>query len=77
MVERARIVLLAADGKLDKEIAVALNITAHKAAGGGTGLWIWVWRDWRRTLRAAGARRAFRPGIPPLAASGRGRTSSQ
>ena len=32
MVERARIVLLAATGKLDKEIAAALNITAHKAA---------------------------------------------
>jgi transposase len=32
MVERARIVLLAAGGKLDKEIAAALNITAHKAA---------------------------------------------
>jgi transposase len=32
MVERARIVLLAASGKLDKEIAASLNITAHKAA---------------------------------------------
>ena len=32
MVERARVVLLAAGGKLDKEIAAALNITAHKAA---------------------------------------------
>src|SRR6202521_5666625 len=32
VVERARIVLLAASGKQDKEIAAALNITAHKAA---------------------------------------------
>jgi transposase len=32
MVERARIVLLAAAGKQDREIAAALNITAHKAA---------------------------------------------
>src|ERR1700694_1427996 len=32
VVERARIVLLAASGKQDKEIAAAVNITAHKAA---------------------------------------------
>src|SRR5260221_12281517 len=32
MVERARIVLLAATGKQDKEVAAALGITAHKAA---------------------------------------------
>ena len=32
MVERARIVLLAAAGKQDREIAAALSITAHKAA---------------------------------------------
>jgi transposase len=32
VVERARIVLLAAAGKQDKEIAAELNITAHKAA---------------------------------------------
>lgn len=32
LVERARIVLLAADGKQDKEIAAELEITAHKAA---------------------------------------------
>jgi transposase len=32
MVERARIVLLAAAGKQDKEVAAALSITAHKAA---------------------------------------------
>jgi transposase len=32
MVERARIVLLAAAGKQDKEVAVELGITAHKAA---------------------------------------------
>jgi transposase len=32
LVERARIVLLAADGKQDKEVAAELNITAHKAA---------------------------------------------
>src|SRR5229473_6055623 len=32
MVERARIVLLASTGKQDKEVAAALNITAHKAA---------------------------------------------
>jgi transposase len=32
MVERARIVLLAATGKQDKEVAAALNITAHKVA---------------------------------------------
>jgi len=32
MVERARIVLLAATGKQDKNVAAALNITAHKAA---------------------------------------------
>jgi transposase len=32
LVERARIVLLAAAGKQDKEVAAELNITAHKAA---------------------------------------------
>src|SRR6267378_4427161 len=32
MVERARIVLLAATGKQDKEVAAELGITAHKAA---------------------------------------------
>ena len=32
LVERARIVLLAAAGKQDKEVAAALSITAHKAA---------------------------------------------
>jgi transposase len=32
LVERARIVLLAATGKQDKEVAAALSITAHKAA---------------------------------------------
>ena len=32
VVERARIVLLAAAGKQDKEVAAALSITAHKAA---------------------------------------------
>ena len=32
VVERARIVLLAAAGKQDREIAASLNITAHKAA---------------------------------------------
>jgi transposase len=32
LVERARIVLLAAEGKQDKEIAAELNMTAHKVA---------------------------------------------
>lgn len=32
LVERARIVLLAAEGKQDKEIAAELNLTAHKVA---------------------------------------------
>src|SRR5271155_5606157 len=32
VVERARIILLAAAGKQDREIAASLNITAHKVA---------------------------------------------
>jgi DNA-binding NarL/FixJ family response regulator len=38
-VERARIVLRAADGWQDKEIARELGITPEKAARWGTGFW--------------------------------------
>ncbi len=61
MVERARIVLLAATGKQDKEVAAELGITAHKAAR---------WRNRFLDLGIAGlekdAPRAGRtPRIPP------------
>jgi transposase len=57
LVERARIVLLAAAGKQDKDIAAALEITAHKAA------------RWRKRFLAAGMagleKDAPRPGRTP------------
>jgi transposase len=57
LIERARIVLLAADGKQDKEIAGDLEITAHKAA------------RWRKRYLDAGLesleRDAPRPGRTP------------
>ena len=57
MVERARITLLAASGKQDKEIAAELSITAHKVA------------RWRKRYLACGleglAKDAPRPGRTP------------
>jgi len=57
LVERARIVLLAAAGKQDKEIAAELGITAHKAAR---------WRNRFLDLGMAGLEKdAPRPGRTP------------
>src|ERR1039458_1057225 len=57
LVERARIVLLAAAGRQDKEVAAELGITAHKAA------------RWRQRFLAAGMvgleKDAPRPGRTP------------
>jgi len=62
VVERARIVLLAAQGRQDKEIAIALKITEKKASR---------WRKRFLTLGLAGLERdASRPGrTPKLTAS--------
>ena len=58
LVERSRIVLLAADGTRDSDIAVALNITPHKAAR---------WRSRFLELGLAGLEKdAARPGRPVL-----------
>jgi TPR repeat protein len=56
LVERARIVLLAAAGKPDKEIAAELGMTAHKAARWRTRFLDLECRAWRRTPRGPGAR---------------------
>jgi transposase len=57
VVERARIVLLAAAGKQDREIAASLNITAHKAAR---------WRDRFLDFGITGLEKdAPRPGRTP------------
>ena len=45
-VERARIVLLAAEGKTDLEIAVRLNITNQKAARWRKRFCSSIWRAW-------------------------------
>jgi transposase len=58
LVERSRIVLLAADGTRDSDIAVALNITPHKAAR---------WRSRFLEFGLAGLEKdAARPGRPVL-----------
>ena len=58
LVERSRIVLLAADGARDSDIAVALDITPHKAAR---------WRSRFLELGLAGLEKdAARPGRPVL-----------
>jgi transposase len=58
LVERSRIVLLAADGTRDSDIAAALNITPHKAAR---------WRSRFLELGLAGlGKDAARPGRPVL-----------
>ena len=58
LVERSRIVLLAADGRRDSDIAAALNITPHKAAR---------WRSRFLELGLAGLEKAAaRPGRPVL-----------
>ncbi len=45
-IERAKVVLLAAEGKTDLEIAAALNISNQKAAVGGSGFGSSIWRAW-------------------------------
>ena len=58
LVERSRIVLLAAEGARDSDIAATLNITAHKAAR---------WRSRFLALGLAGLEKdAPRPGRPAL-----------
>jgi FixJ family two-component response regulator len=57
VVERARIVLLAAEGRQDKQIAAAMKITPKKVSG---------WRSRFLTLGMAGLERdASRPGRAP------------
>ena len=60
VVERARIVLLAAAGKQDKEIAAELGISVQKSARWRLGFWNQAWPGWRKTLRGQAALRAFR-----------------
>ena len=59
VVERARIVLLAAAGKQDKEIA-ADRISVQKSARWRARFLKTGVTDWRRTLRVRDALRAFR-----------------
>jgi hypothetical protein len=46
VVERAGIVLFAAAGRQDKEIAVLLSMTPKKVSPWRKRLWRWVWRGY-------------------------------
>ena len=61
VVERSRIVLLAAEAKQDLEIAATLKITPRRRHAGAPGFFERVWRAWRKTRRG----RAARPGSLP------------
>src|ERR1017187_2989154 len=67
-VQRAQIILLAADGMQDLEIAVAANVSNQKVA------------RWRKRFLQKGfpalEKDASRPGRPPTAASGRSAPTS-
>ena len=61
MVERARIVLLAAEGKQHKEIAEQLGISVQKAARWRERFLKLGVADWKKTRRG----QAARPASPP------------
>ena len=61
LVERARIVLLAAAGKQDKDVAAELGISAQKVARWRKRFLALGMADWRRTLPG----RAGLPASPP------------
>ena len=60
LVLRAKIVLLAAEGKQDLEIAAALGVVARTAAAGGLAFSSSASRGWRR-MRPVRAMRRFSP----------------
>ena len=47
--ERARIVLLAASGQPDKEIAAVMAVTPKKVPAGASVSWRWAWQGCRKT----------------------------
>ena len=62
VVERARIVLLAAQGRQDKEIASRLKITQRRHRGGASDSLRWGWQGWSAMRRD----RAELPNLPPV-----------
>jgi hypothetical protein len=52
VVERARIVLFAASGQQDKEIAAVMAITPKKVPVGASVFWRWAWQDCKKTRTA-------------------------
>jgi hypothetical protein len=61
LVERARIVLLAAAGKQDKDIAAELGSPPRRQPAGGSDSSLWGWWAWRRTRPGP----VGRPASPP------------
>jgi hypothetical protein len=60
--ERFRIVLLAASGQPDKEIAASMAITPKKFPAGASVSWRWAWPGCRKTRTG---RDASPPSVPP------------
>ncbi len=51
VVQRAQIILMAAEGMQSQAIAQALRVSRPRCNSGASGFWRFAWRVWRRMRR--------------------------